>query len=72
MKAKIIGMLVFLALALSIGIVGLGAVSQAVNAKTGNGTAEKVFVQYKAAPAGANASEDSPVYAAFTFVCPLH
>ncbi len=72
MKAKIIGITVFLVLALSIAVAGVGAVSQALGAPPGSGTEETILAQYSTSPPGAEPAESGKVYTAFTFICPFH
>lgn len=72
MRAKIIGIMVFLVLAGSIAVAGTGAVSQALGAPLGGGTGGTALAQYNAPPSGGEPAESSKVYTAFTFICPFH
>jgi NADH:ubiquinone oxidoreductase subunit 3 (subunit A) len=72
MKAKIVGITVFLVLALSIVVAGVGAVSQALGPSTAGGAGGTVVARYDTANPATESTESSQIYEAFTFVCPFH
>jgi hypothetical protein len=75
MRAKVIGILVFLVLIVAIVVTGLGAVSQAVSVATDTTGSERLgpaFAQYTAASNETDNQDENAIYSTFTFVCPFH
>ena len=75
MRAKVIGVLVFLVLIVAIVVTGVGAVTQAVSVATDAPVGKGVglaFAQYTAASNEADTEDENAIYSTFTFVCPFH
>ncbi len=75
MRAKVIGILVFLVLIVAIVVTGVGAVTQAVSVatnETGSDRLGPAFAQYTAASNEADTQDENGIYSTFTFVCPFH
>ena len=75
MRAKVIGVLVFLVLIVAIVVTGVGAVTQAISVATdapGGEGLGPAFAQYTAASNEADTEDENAIYSTFTFVCPFH
>lgn len=75
MKGKIVGVSVFLLLFLAVGVVAVGAVSQAFGSNGSDGSTgitRMAVAQYSVPPEKAEPEPENTAYRAFTYVCPFH
>ena len=72
MKAKIIGIAVFLALVVAVTVTGISQVAQALDESQLVAGGEKLAALNSPLAGQQDAGETNPVYGAFTFVCPFH
>ena len=72
MTTKIIGIVVFLALVVSIAVAGVAQVAQALDESRAATRVEAVVALNSPAVSQQDTSENGALYSAFTFVCPFH